>query len=162
MEYFGFQKDNKVCVGTNCSVSNFDLHNFYFNSIAKIRQNVTVFGEIEYERGGSEIKVDWAFIDWRVVEWQSVDGLSLRLGKFYAPFGLEIKHYQAPASKLVSRPLLADELLFEEWTDVGVNAYGIVGPKPLKLTYDLAIANGPNGFTEEGSQNIDNNPRKHL
>ena len=156
LEYFDFQKDGELG-RVHGGDSSFDLHNFYFNAIAKIRQNVTAFGEIEYEHGGDELKVDRAFIDWRIA-----DGLAFRLGKFYTPFGLEIKTYQAPARKLVSRPLYTEELLFDEWTDVGVNAYGILGPKPLRFIYDLAVTNGPKGLTEEDTQNTDNNPRKDF
>ena len=102
---------------------------------------MTVFGEVEYEHGGEEIKIDRAFIDWNLHD----EHLSLRLGKFYAPFGLELREYQYPVRKMTSRPLMARNLLFNEWTDSGVSAYGHVGAhQVVSVTYDLAVVNGPN------------------
>ncbi|MBI3811818.1 MAG: hypothetical protein HY283_06400 [Nitrospirae bacterium] len=172
LEFMDFQKDgpsgNEVgAPGT----STFDLHNFYFNAIAKVRQNVTIFGEVEYEHGGGEINLDRAFIDWGLAE----DYLSVRLGKFYSPFGLDLRDYQAPTRKLVSRPLMADALLFNEWTEVGINAYGQIKPRPVGFTYDIALVNGPgdvdkNGMpllasdllSEQSRQNRDNNSSKDI
>src|SRR3990172_573844 len=138
LTYFDFEKDG---LRTPDGHSTFDQHYFYFNAIAKVRENVTVLGEVEYEHGGEEIKVDRAFIDWRLHD----EHLSLRLGKFYAPFGLELREYQYPVRKMTSRPLLARNLLFNEWTDTGVSAYGRVGTPEIAVTYDLAVVNGPNG-----------------
>ena len=139
--------------------SSFDLHNFYFNAIAKVRRNVTAFGEVEYEHGfygnPANLKLDRAFIDWRLAE-----GLAFRIGKFHSPFGLEIRNYQAPVRRLVSRPLVADELVYDEWTEVGVNAYGALGSKRLKLHYDVAVTNGPRSLTPDGTQGRDNNSNK--
>ena len=143
----------------------FDLHEFYFNAIAKIRKNVTILAEIEYEHGGEEIRLDRAFLDWQLAG----RGLNLRLGKFYAPFGIEIREYQAPVRRLVSRPLMASALLFNEWSEVGVNVYGDVGDR-VRLEYDVAVVNGPGATDgdgdgipdliedgEEARQNRDNN-----
>jgi phosphate-selective porin len=141
--------------------SSFDLHNFYFNAIAKVRKNITAFGEVEYEHGfygdPGNLKLDRAFIDWRLGE-----PFALRIGKFYSPFGLEIRNYQAPVRRLVSRPLLADELLYDEWTEVGVNAYGTLGSKRLKLAYDVAVTNGPRSLAADGTQGRDNNSDKAV
>lgn len=148
IEYLSFQKDDPE----------FDPHHFYFNSIAKIRENILVFAELEFEHGleaATDLRLDRVLIDWGIVP-----GLTLRIGKFYTPFGVEIRHYQAPVRKLVSRPLFPREILFNEWLEVGINAYGTLGPRPLRVTYDVAITNGPKGITRADLQNRDTNSSK--
>src|SRR3990172_9859287 len=44
LTYFDFEKDG---LRTPDGHSTFDQHYFYFNAIAKVRQNVTVLGEVE-------------------------------------------------------------------------------------------------------------------
>jgi len=174
LEYIDFQKNGPGDEVGPPGTSTFDLHNFYFNSIAKIRQNVTVLGEVEYEHGGGEVYLDRAFIDWNLVD----QYLSVRIGKFYSPFGIEIREYQAPVRKLVSRPQMTDALLFSEWTDVGLNIYGQMMPGPVGVNYDLAVVNGPGVLTdfttppgstpslidigENSRQNRDNNSSKTV
>lgn len=82
LTYFDFEKD-----GTRDGNSTFDQHYFYFNAIAKIRPNVTALAEFEYEHGGEEFAIDRAFIDWGLYG----EHLNLRLGKFYSPFGPELR-----------------------------------------------------------------------
>ena len=130
----------------------FDQTDFYFNAIAKIRKNVTVFGEVEYKHGGKVVILDRAFIDWRIR-----GGITLNLGKFYAPFGLEILEYQAPVRRLVSRPFMADDLLYDEWSEIGAKVSGDLPHLPLPLAYGLALVNGPAGFREEDRMNRNNN-----
>jgi phosphate-selective porin len=165
LEYLDFET-----AGDRGGTSTFDQHNFYFNAIAKVRQNVTVFGEVEYEHGGEEVLLDRAFIDWML----HGEHLNLRLGKFYSPFGLEIREYQAPVRKLVSRPQVRD-LLFNEWTEVGANLYGRIGSPMVSVDYDVAVVNGPGDAdndgdgvadliadSEEARQNRDNNSNRTV
>lgn len=143
--YADFEEDGKI--GGNNGDSTFDQHYFYFNAIAKVRQNVTVFGEVEYEHRGEELALDRAFIDWGLLG----EHLSLRMGKFYSPFGLELREYQYPVRKMTSRPFMARNLLFNEWTETGLNVYGRVGNKKLSIEYDIAAVNGPNGDDPDGN-----------
>jgi len=159
LEYFDFQKDGAGTDEGGPGASSFDQSNFYFNAIAKVRENVTVFGEVEYEHGGGEVKVDRAFIDWILLD----QYLAFRLGKFYAPFGLEIREYQAPVRKLISRPHFTEDLLYGEWTDIGLNAYGRIGGNSLYATYDIALANGPKGLRPDVDlQTNDNNSSRTV
>ncbi len=151
LEYHDFQRGGEGTPEGGAGVSSFDQHNFYFAAVARVRQNVTVFGELEYEHGGKEIKVDRAFLDLNVIK----PYLNFRLGKIYAPFGLEIREYQAPVRRLVSRPLITDAFMFEEWTDVGANLYGEAPLGALGLTYDIALVNGP-GAADPDADGIPN------
>ena len=139
LTYFDFEKDGER---NNRGDSSFDQHYFYFNASAKVRHNVKVLGSIEYEHGGEVILIDQAFIDWGIVE----DVLNLQLGKFYSPFGLELGEYQHPVRKLVTRPLMARNLLFNEWIESGVNVHGRLrmADSPFSVDYSLAVVNGPN------------------
>ena len=134
LTYYDFEEE-----GTRDGDSTFDQHYFYFNAIAKIRQNVTVFGEVEYEHGGEEFFVDRAFIDWSLRGEQ----LNLQLGKFYSPFGLELGEYQYPVRKMTSRPLMMRNLLFNEWGETGLNLYGRLGNPTVSVDYAVAVVNGP-------------------
>jgi hypothetical protein len=158
LDYLDFQKEGKGGTEEGPGKPTFDQSSFYFHALAKIREHISVFGEVEYKHGGDEIKVHRAFLDWALLE----KYLSTRLGKFYAPFGLEIRDHQAPVRKLISRPHFADELLFDEWTEVGVNAYGRIGSSMLSIGYDAAVTNGPNGLTGEHRQNRDNNSSRTV
>ncbi|MFQ5780459.1 MAG: hypothetical protein ACE5HN_06690 [Nitrospiria bacterium] len=132
----------------------FDQTDFYFNAIAKIRENVTAFGEVEYKHGGEMVVVDRAFINWRIR-----NDLTLDLGKLYAPFGLEILEYQAPVRRLASRPFMVDDLLYDEWTEVGFRIAQGFPDLRFPVSYHLALVNGPAGFREDDRQNRDNNGR---
>lgn len=126
--------------------SSFDQHYFVFNAIAQIRKNLTVFGEVEYEHGGEEIKVDRAYLSWNLL-----DCLNFYLGKFYAPFGIELREYPYPIRKLITRPLMVRNLLFNEWVEVGLQAYGTLNlPKKSTLNYEVAIVNGPSEKEDSG------------
>lgn len=129
----------------------FDQSDFYFNSIAQIRQNLMVFGEVEYKHGGERFKLDRAFLEWKIA-----GGLTLDLGKFYAPFGLEIQGYHSPVRKLVTRPFIADDLLYNEWAEVGFKVSG-GSDSLLPFTYSLAMVNGPKGLREEDLTNRNSN-----
>jgi hypothetical protein len=171
-ESFDFQKDGKGTDAGGPGTSSLDLHNFYFNALAKIRKNVTAFADIVYEHGGTEMALFRASIDWSL----HPEYLTLRVGKFYSPFGLEMREFHAPVRRLVSRPLMMSALLFNEWTEAGVNAYGQIKSKPVGFTYDIALVNGPGGDTidsatglpiliansENARQNMDNNSNKDL
>ncbi|MFQ5780239.1 MAG: hypothetical protein ACE5HN_05575 [Nitrospiria bacterium] len=130
----------------------FDQTDFYFNAIAKIRENVTAFGEVEYKHGGEKVFVDRAFINWRIR-----GDLTLDFGKMYAPFGLEILEYQAPVRRLASRPFMVDDLLYDEWTEVGFRISQDFPDLRFPISYHLALVNGPAGFREDDRQNRDNN-----
>ncbi|HEY4485836.1 MAG TPA: porin, partial [Nitrospiria bacterium] len=57
----------------------------------------------------------------------------------------ELREYQYPVRKMSSRPMMARNLLFNEWTETGVNLYGRIGTPVASIDYDVAVVNGPNG-----------------
>lgn len=130
----------------------FDNHHFYFLALAQVSEHLSFLGEIEYEHAGEELKVDRAYMQWKPNK-----NMGLRFGKFYTPFGYEIKEYQAPLNKLVSRPLIKD-LLWDEWADVGIEMF-MTHPH---FSVDFALVNGPSGLGKEDQQARDNNDDKFF
>ncbi|MBI1822241.1 MAG: hypothetical protein HY036_07965 [Nitrospirae bacterium] len=151
LQYYDF--DNQLPAGVP---SGFDLRDFYLSARSKIRQNVTVFGEIDAEQG--VFKLDRALIDLQLHPL-----VNFQFGKFFTPFGIDkVESTQAPLNKLSSIPLPLVELGYEDWADVGVQMYGEYGMKPVKLGYHLAVLKGPSGFTETDIRNKENNRNKFL
>lgn len=151
--YSDFQKE-----GENGGKSTFDNSHFYLNVIARINPKLFVLSEIEWEHGGEANKVDRAYISWEISPM-----FQLRLGKFYVPFGYEIREYQTPALKLASRPLFVEALEYGEWVEVGVNAYGVFGPRRYGVSYDISVTNGPKGILGDVDlQTIDTNNNKMV
>ena len=135
-------------------VPTFDVHNFFLASQVHIGQDVTIFGELEYEHGAI-LRADRVFIDWTLHP-----ALTLRAGRFDAPLSYERTHYFAPVRLLSSRPLTVD-IAFHEWSDTGLQAYGRLG----WFSYSAALVNGPLALTEAGIQItdvVDNNRNKAL
>jgi hypothetical protein len=150
INYFDFQHDHDPDLG----VPKFDLHDFYLSARAKINPYVAVFGEIEVEQG--TFKLDQGYL-----EWQVAFPVTLRFGKFFVPFGINKgESVLAPLNKLVSVPLPLTEILYEDWPDIGVEAYGILGRRPVNFSYDIALIKGPAGFTESDVLNTENNQSK--
>ncbi len=135
----------------------FDQKGFYFNAIARLRQDLTIYSELEYEHGGEEFKLDRA-----ILEWKYRDRGKLKLGKFYAPFGLEVLEYQSPVRRLVSRPFMVDDLLFHEWTEVGFKIFHDFPDLRIPFNYELALVNGPAGLRKDDRQNHDNNDQPFV
>src|SRR5581483_6582478 len=134
------------------------INHFYLNVIARVNPKLFVLSEIEWEHGGDEIKVDRAYISWEISPM-----LQIRLGKFYSPFGYEIREYQTPVLKLASRPLFVETLEYGEWVDVGVNVYGTFGVRKYGVNYDVAVMNGPKGILGDVDlQTTDTNNNKML
>ena len=136
--------------------STLDLKDFYLSATSKIRQNITVFGEIDVEQG--IFKLDRALIDLQLHPL-----INFQFGKFFTPFGIDkVETIQAPLNKLISIPLPLGELGYEDWSDVGVQMYGEFGMKPIKLGYNLALMKGPSGFTESDISAKENNRNRFL
>ncbi|MHB8483120.1 MAG: porin [Nitrospiria bacterium] len=136
--------------------SGLDLRDFYLSAKSQLRQNITLFGEIEVESG--VFKLDRAFIDLHV---QPL--INFQFGKFFTPFGIDkMESVQAPFNKLVSVPLPLVEIGYEDWSDVGAQLYGQYSMNPAFVAYNLAVMKGSAGFTETDLANTENNRNKMV
>jgi hypothetical protein len=122
--------------------------------------------EIEYEFGGEEIDLDQAFIEWDL---QREQRMAVRLGKFYAPFGIERLYQNAPRNPLVDRPSPYIHILPGTYSETGIELLGEVGlleGPELALEYELALMNGLGAelwdSAREARQVSDNNASKAL
>jgi hypothetical protein len=126
----------------------------------QILKSVSFTGEVDIENG-FEIEAEKGHFDWNV--WG--DKVSLRVGKFVYPFGIERMAYSAPFNKLVDRPSPSLRIVPGIYSDVGVQLYGTLqAPHVHALKYEMAITNGLDGFGDEGKQEDldDNNSNKQL
>lgn len=132
-EYFDFQRDGK-----KDGIPTFDNHYLYLFVNPRIRENLWIETELEYEHGGLRIELDRAELFWRLAE-----SATIYMGKFYAPFGIERERWYPSVNSLISRPMPSRDIAQANWYSVGV---GVSGTIPLRLTsalnYDFAIING--------------------
>lgn len=131
-EYFDFQQD-----GNRDGIPSFDNHYFYLFINPRVRQNLWLETELEYEHAGREIELDRVELFWQLAE-----SAAIYMGRFYAPFGIERKYWYPSLNPFVSRPMPSKEITLANWYSVGV---GIKGAIPLETTafnYDIALVNG--------------------
>jgi len=154
LEYFKQQED----------VSSFDLHELYLSTKAQVAKQVSVTAEFEYEHGADEVILPLqAYVDYTFRP-----ELTVRAGSFYVPIGLPRAYtLRGPKSRMIRYSPLTHDLMFENWSEMGVNVYG---QAKNGLFYDVAVGNGmpntmaPGDSWREGEPHIedrrDNNNNK--
>lgn len=115
-------------------------------------EEVSALAEIDYRQSSNDIRVWQAMVDWQI----SGEQATLRLGKFYFPFGIEYYSLYSTTNPLVSRPFRTNDPLLlgfagpftSSWQDNGVALHGMLdmGGEGMGIHYSLAIANGLNGI----------------
>jgi len=147
--YYGFEQ-RSLAPGSSTSGSLSDLYpqsSFDVTDLSlfvgiPIGSSLYTVAEIEYEFGGEEVDLDQAFIEWDL---QREQRMALRLGKFYAPFGIERFYQNAPRNPLVDRPSPYIHIVPGTYSETGLELLGEVGlleGPELKLEYELALMNG--------------------
>lgn len=131
-EYFDFQSDGK-----RNGTPSFDNHYFYLFINPRIRQNLWLETEIEYEHGGQKIELDRVELFWQIAE-----SATVYMGRFYAPFGIERKYWYPSLNPLISRPMLSQVITLANWYSVGVGINGTIPLGTTTFNYDAALANG--------------------
>jgi hypothetical protein len=129
-------------------------------------ESVYAAAEVEYEQGGEDIEVDQAFLQWDLAP---EERFALRLGKFYAPFGIERFYQNAPENALVDRPAPYIHIIPGTYSDTGIELLGQLrlfeGPE-IVGRWELALVNGlgPELFdsARAARQFRDNNSSKAL
>ncbi|MBI3606483.1 MAG: hypothetical protein HY207_00775 [Nitrospirae bacterium] len=161
-QYYDFGKD-----GPAAGKSQFELGNFYLSIRAQVAEGVFLLGEMEFEHGGpSHGSPDNFFLDRLFIQRRFNPGFTLRVGKVFAPFGSDPFRSGLPAGSngnpLTSPPLIFTQLRYEDWGDVGAEIYGAATVRPISITYDAAVVNGPKGLETDDRQNNDNNNNKTV
>ena len=126
--------------------SNFDNHEFYLSTKANISERLRVIAEFEYEHTPEKLILPvQAFAEYDL--WG--DMVTIRAGLFYVPLGINRSlTLRAPENHMVRQVAFTHDLIFENWSTVGVEIYGElpIGDTGLAWFYDLSIGNGIRGY----------------
>lgn len=132
----------------------FDAHNLNLIVVGQLRGDLFAAGEVEYEHGGDEIALEYAFLAFTRLRY-----LNIVAGKFIVPFGSFNVNHPAWINKVPGRPFGFDRVLPATYNDVGVMVRGGVGAGYLnRITYDAWVVNGLAGDPGDDLRNMrDNN-----
>jgi hypothetical protein len=116
----------------------FDAHNLNLIVIGQLRGDLFAAGEIEYEHGGNEIALEYAYLAF--TRWRYVNVVA---GKFIIPFGTFNVNHPAWINKVPGRPFGFDRVWPATYSDVGVMVRGGLPAGYLsRVTYDVWAVNG--------------------
>jgi hypothetical protein len=119
-------------------IQTFDAHNLNLIFLGKLRGDLFAAGEIEYEHGGAEIAVEYAYLAF--TRWRYVNVVA---GKFILPFGTFNVNHPAWMNKVPGRPFGFDRVWPATYNEVGVMVRGGLPAGYLsRVTYDLWVVNG--------------------
>ncbi|MBI4597883.1 MAG: hypothetical protein HY737_05725 [Candidatus Omnitrophica bacterium] len=138
------------------------FENGHFNPIflGMLGENVLMQAELEYENGGDEKMLEYATIDWMVNDYLTLEG-----GKFLMPFGeWNDRLHPTWINKFPTRPIIFDEVLPGEWTEIGAQARGAVGinkflgtDRPVDVEYTAYLTNGLEGASGASLRDLRDN-----
>ncbi|MBI1967501.1 MAG: hypothetical protein HYS40_05890 [Gemmatimonadetes bacterium] len=119
-------------------IQTFDAHNLNLIVIGKLRGDLFAAGEVEYEHGGDEIALEFAYLAF--TRWRHVNVVA---GKFILPFGTFNVNHPAWVNKVPGRPFGLDRVFPVTYSDVGVLLRGGIPAGYLsRITYDAWWVNG--------------------
>jgi len=119
-------------------IQTFDAHNLNLIFIGQLRGDLFAAGEIEYEHGGAEIALEYAYLAF--TRWRYVNVVA---GKFILPFGTFNVNHPAWMNKVPGRPFGFDNVWPATYNEVGVMVRGGLPAGYLsRVTYDLWVVNG--------------------
>jgi hypothetical protein len=119
-------------------IQTFDAHNLNLIFIGQLRGDLFAAGEVEYEHGGNEIMLEYAYLAF--TRWRSVNVVA---GKFILPFGAFNVNHPAWINKVPGRPFGFDRVWPATYSDVGVMVRGGLPAGYLsRVTYDVWAVNG--------------------
>lgn len=133
-EFFAAQKSNTT----------FDNHYFNIFISSQLTDKIFIEGQLEYEHGGQDIDVRYAYADYKISE-----AFVVRSGKFLVPAG-QFNEYLYPEylNKTVSRAWVNREISPSAWAEVGVQLRGRLGSNEDAMPfYSVYVVNGLSGAT---------------
>lgn len=158
----GYLEANTQYSGTNGISNGFSfqarrLSIFLSSTIAK---KIKFNSEIEYENGGKDIEVEYAFMD---VEFHPL--LNLRGGIILNPIGSFNENHDGPKWDFIDRPISSTTIIPSTLSNVGFGFYGKYFYQRWTFGYEAYLTNGfdgniisnPDGQTSlaDGNQNPD-------
>lgn len=139
--------------------STFDNHYFNIFISSQLTNKIFVEGQLEYEHGGQDIDVRYAYADYKIS-----DALVIRSGKFLVPAG-QFNEYLYPEylSKTISRAWVNREISPSAWGEVGVQLRGKINTSSILTPFYTAyLVNGLNdeeGVSGNGIRSLRGNMR---
>ncbi|MEP7344189.1 MAG: hypothetical protein ABI877_02925 [Gemmatimonadaceae bacterium] len=116
----------------------FEAKRFNLFTNTRVSDFVQIGAELEFEDGGSEIKLEYAAIDLRIHP-----SLTLRGGMLLSPLGRFNLSHDSPLNEFTDRPVVSTELLGVALSEPGFGAFGQVGfARTWRATYELYATNG--------------------
>lgn len=99
--------------------------------------------EIEFEHGGEEVSVEFAYLDYRLTDWVSARG-----GMLLLPLGLVNEFHEPNVFIGTRRPETERRIIPSTWHENGAGVVGSAGP----VSFRAYVVNGMNaaGFTSNG------------
>ncbi|MEO9871851.1 hypothetical protein [Ekhidna sp.] len=146
-EFFATQSDDN---------STFDNHYFNVFISSQLTDRIFIEGQLEYEHGGQDIDVRYAYADYKVS-----DAFVIRSGKFLVPAG-QFNEYLYPEylSKTISRAWVNREISPSAWAEVGVQVRGRLSSLGSATPfYSVYVVNGLSGESGDGIRNLRGNAR---
>ncbi|MEO9484759.1 MAG: porin [Ekhidna sp.] len=147
---------NEFFSGTNGGNSSFDNHYFNVFISSQLTDKIFIEGQLEYEHGGQDIDVRYAYADYKVSE-----AFVVRSGKFLVPAG-QFNEYLYPEylNKTVSRAYVNREIAPSAWGEVGVQIRGRFDSGGSATPfYSVYVVNGLNGDSGAGIRSLRGNAR---
>lgn len=145
-EYFVPQEGTKT----------FDNHYFNIFVSSQLTDKIFIEGQLEYEHGGDDIDIRYAFADYKFS-----DAFVVRSGKFLVPAG-QFNEYLYPEylTKTVNRAWVNREISPSAWAEVGVQIRGRLNSTGNATPfYSAYVVNGLSGDSGAGIRSLRGNSR---
>lgn len=118
--------------------SGFEAKRFNLFASARVSDVIRFASELEFEDGGTEIKLEFAAIDFRIHP-----AFALRGGMVLSPLGRFNLSHDSPLNEFTDRPLVSTEILGVALSEPGFGALGQFRVGQLgRVTYEAYATNG--------------------
>ncbi|MCE9584685.1 MAG: hypothetical protein K8T20_19510 [Planctomycetes bacterium] len=117
--------------------SHFDNHHLILRVSSYLHERIFVNAEIEYEHGGSEVRIEQGYVDFLLH-----DALNFRGGVFIQPIGKLNTMHDSDLRDLTLRPLTTTLIIPTTWSDAGVGVHGSFFLGGATLNYEAYLAQG--------------------
>ncbi len=134
----------------------FDNHYFNIFISSQLTDRIFIEGQLEYEHGGDDIDIRYAYADYRFS-----DAFVVRSGKFLVPAG-QFNEYLYPEylTKTVNRAYVNREISPSAWGEIGVQVRGrLASSGNIVPFYTAYVVNGLSGDSGAGIRSLRGNSR---
>jgi len=134
----------------------FELNEFELTFLGNLTKEIRVETEVEIEEG-KDLELETG-----TFAWDLNNKHTLRFGKFYTPFGLEIIYHRPHQNELVMRPETGKLIIPGSWRSVGLFYRGLFNIKKIGFNLQASLNNGLSAPDRSGRQTSENNTNKEI